>query len=243
MPMKKLKLILLVALLALGGASMPAEAGLTYGFTHIVEDGDGPSELANGAIGESQMFVTVKDEGFDGTHNQVLFKFENLKVDGWQDCFIAGVYFYDGALLGISSLIDSDDPTGGPYGDSGVDFTEDASEAVNPKDLPGAKKLVAGYEFVDSADNDPGAANGVHPGEWLGVVFNLRLPPEEYTYADVIAGLEDRTILIGIKVQGYADGGSETFVNNPVPIPAPGAILLGGIGVVLVGWLRRRRAL
>ena len=173
------------------------------------------------AIGEAQLSVDVTDVG----SGQVLFTFNN---SGPGASSIADVYFDDGTLLGIASIDNSD---------SGVDFAQLAS----PGNLPGANNATPPFQTTAgfSADsNPPVQPNGVNPGEFLGITFDLQAGG---TFADVLSELTTGELRVGIHVQGYESGGSESFVNNPVPVPA--AIWLFGSGLlVLVGIARRKRS-
>lgn len=211
----------IVAAVVSTAAVADVRADMTYGFGAITAN-----SKIDPAIGESQMFVTVSEFAPD----QVLFYFVN---QGPQESSITDVYFDDGTLLGIALLIDADDGKGG---DPNVDFSQGAS----PPNLPGGNKADPPFEVTAGflADSDaPTQSNGVNPEEFLGIVLHLL---KGGTIRNVLEELESGELRIGIHVQGFADGGSESFINNSVPVPVPGAVFLGALGLGMVGWAKKR---
>ena len=215
------KLTLLLSFVFVFSTAICAQAD-TFGFDNI-----SANSVGDAAIGEAQLFVDVTDPGA----GQVLFTFGNT---GPAASSITDVYFDDGSLLGIASIING----------AGVDF----SQLASPPDLPSGNS--ADPDFVTTAgfsadSNPPAQPNGVNPGESLGILFNLQ---GGGTFADVLSELGDSSLRIGIHVQGFASGGSEAFVNDgptngngTTPVPEPATMLLLGSGLIgLAGYGRKK---
>jgi hypothetical protein len=182
-----------------------------FGFGCITND-----VAADCNAGEAQLQVDVT--AGPGA-NQVSFQFTN---SGPNASSIADVYFDDGTLLGIASIVNG----------AGVSFSVGAS----PPDLPGGNGISPAFVVTAgfSADsNPPVQPNGVNPGETLTIIFDLQ---GGGTLADVLSELGTGELRIGIHVQGFSGGGSESFVNTP----EPGAALLIVAGALGLGLARRR---
>ena len=204
---------------------------LTYSFDSVTN-----TRATDVAIGEAQLFVDVTDVGVNA--DQVKFIFRNT---GPLASSICDIYFDDGTLLGIFSIVN------GP----GTAFQVGAS----PTDLPGGNTVgfTTSSPELRADSNSPVMHSGVNPGEYVEIIVNLI---NNKVYSDVIAAINlslanpgvDVTngLRIGIHVQGFATGGSESFINGPI-VPAPGAnvpepatLTLWGIGLTLCGLARWR---
>jgi len=159
-------------------------------------------------------------------------------------------------------------PTFGPVGDPIVGLSWKQWWAG----LPGETDLIA-HRLASAGDTfeSPGYSSFTQPG-WHMVLdtptlvsasgppvttigFYVHFPgnPGDYNVADplIVDGALFRGDTLIYTTRNTWNGSSWSYQPNAeywTPtradvIPAPGAILLGGIGVALVGWLRRRRAL
>jgi hypothetical protein len=197
----------------------------TLSFYGITGNDSSGSAVADGM---ANLKMQVIDIGSD----KVSFKFSNNS----NFSSLTDVYFADGALLGISGI----------HSSSGVKFSSGAS----PGDLPGGQDITTPFNTTAGflADSDaPVPKNGVQnsdaTNEWLAIDFQL-LPTK--TFADVVTALTlpvgSDWLRVGLHVQSFASGDSESFINNPVvAIPEPDDYVLFLAGLGLLGAVARRQ--
>lgn len=167
---------------------------------------DSDASPANGAIGEQQLSFTISD-----VSEGVYFLFMNT---GDQACSLTDIYF-ESSLGTLESLISVDDSY------EGVSF----SQGANPSNMPRWEKVDFEPILGMTTDSDSPAVslNGVDPGEWLGITIGTQANLDQ-----VCQELNNQSIRIGIHVQAFENGGSESFIT-----PEPATMVLLGLGGLL----------
>ncbi len=134
---------------------------------------------------------------------------------------ITNIYFDDGTLIGATLGI-----INGP----GTLFAEDG-----PTNLPGGNIIGfdADREFNIGATQPPpdNGINNIGPGEWVTIEFDL----VGGTLQDVLDELNSGALRVGVHIQDFTDGSSESAVN----VPEPATICLFGLGGLAL--LRKRK--
>jgi hypothetical protein len=210
--------------LALAAAVPAAQASTVFQFVCI----NAPFNNANCPAVATQMTMTLSDQGSGST----LFRFENT---GPTASTITAIFLQIGGLL--SSLAFQSDSG------AGVDMSVTATPS--PSDLPGGGTLTppfvktTGAFHVDRASAG-GVANGIDPGEFLQL---LGTRSSGTSHAQLVAAFVTPNLngvaRAGLHVQGIGPAGESDAMISIIPVPA--ALPLLASGLLVLGWMARRR--
>lgn len=228
MNLKNKTLPFVIGLFLIGFAVPNSFASYIFNFENITHN-----SAENADIGEAQLSGALDLIGND----TALFTLSNT---GPELSFIGQFYFDGTSFLGdLKGLIDKDDAALEVFGNGGVDFTQ-FTQGGGPPNLPGGNEITPKFDadirfFADS----PGTNNdGVDQGESLGIAF-YTLPSG---FDAIISAINSGDLRIGMHVQGFSNGGSESFVSTPSAVPEPTTMLLFGLGILgLTGVSRRKK--
>src|SRR5678815_3798843 len=80
---------------------------------------------------------------------------------------------------------------------------------ATPVNLPAGNTIAFSSDLgLDS--NVPTQPSGINPGEWLNIAFGG-------SFDELVQGLHSSALLVGLHVQGFSNGGSESFVSVREP--------------------------
>ncbi len=172
------------------------------------------------------MHVEVWEEADD---NRVRFEFHNTSTIA--SSTIGRIYFDGDSFAGIWDIESGSD----------VQFHQGAT----PGHLPAGNLLEPVFEtnrsYSLAADNSI-PHNGVNSGEGVGVTFDMQ---SGLTYDNIISGLNDASLRIGLHVTGLPDGSGESAINSTagtstMSVPEPATIAMLGLGSLIL-FCRHRR--
>lgn len=200
--MTRLSVLTLSAAALIGIALPSVEAqAIPLSFSCITNNNAGDCTIAT-----SQLSVTLDALGTDQVRLQV-------SNDGPSASVYSRILFDGTILSGIAAITNG----------AGVDFADASPGGV----LPGGNGNPINFttDLEAEADN-PKPQNGIGPGESLTLDLDIETG---FDFQDVVDALADGSLRIGMHVQSFASGGSESVLN--VPVPESGTLLLLGAGL------------